>query len=81
LHRGKQLTNEPIDLDDYLASRSFDVPKEKLNTYEAILAAVLRKYVPEGRKIEIDMVKVYKDTILDVTLDDNGKAKISWGEA
>lgn len=72
--------NEPINLDDYLASRFFDVQAEKLKAYEAILGAVLRKYVPKDKKIEIDLIKVYKETILDVTLDEEGKAKISWGD-
>jgi hypothetical protein len=74
------MSDEPLSLDDFLASRFFDVQAEKLKVYEAILSALLRKHIPEGKKIEIDLIKVYKDTILDVTLDENGKAKISWGE-
>lgn len=71
---------EPIDLDEYLSSRSFDVLTEKLNLYEAILGALLRKYVPAKKKIEVNLLKASNDTILDVTLDAQGIAKISWGE-
>lgn len=72
---------QPLDLDDYLASRSFDVQAEKLKIYEALLGSLLRKYVPANKKIELNLLRLYKDTILDVTLDANGQAKISWGEA
>jgi hypothetical protein len=71
---------EPIDLDEYLSSRSFDVLTEKLNLYEAILGALLRKYVPAKKKVEVNLLKASNDTILDVTLDAHGIAKISWGE-
>lgn len=71
---------EPIDLDEYLSSRSFDVLTEKLNLYEAILGALLRKYVPAKKKVEVNLLKASNDTILDVTLDAQGIAKISWGE-
>jgi hypothetical protein len=57
------------------------VSEEKLKLYEAVLAGVLRKYVPADRKIEINLVTAYTDTILDITLNDSGKAKISWGAA
>jgi hypothetical protein len=73
-------TEEPLNLDDYLASRFFDVQEQKLLIYEAILGLVLRKYVPKNNKIEINLLKAYRDTILDVTLDDKGNAKISWRE-
>jgi hypothetical protein len=69
-----------IDLDDFLSSRSFDVPSEKLKIYEAILANILRKYVPANRKIEINLFRAYTDTVLDITMNTDGKAKISWGE-
>lgn len=75
-----QNNNEPINLDDFLASRFFDVEKQKLNTYEAILAALLRKYVPKGKKIELNLLHSSNDTLLDVTLNDQGIAKISWGD-
>jgi septum formation topological specificity factor MinE len=78
---GEVMDNEPLDLDDFLASRFFDVQAKKLETYEAILAAVLRKYIPVGRKIEVNLLKASNETILDVTLDDNGVAKIKWEEA
>lgn len=74
------MENDPIDLDEYLMSRSFDVQGEKLKIYEAILGAILRKYVPSNKKIEINLLKVYTDTIMDITLNDAGVAKISWGE-
>lgn len=75
------MSNEdPIDLDEYLTSGSFDVLEEKLKLYEAILGALLRKYVPVKRKVEVNLIKASNDTILDVTLDANGMAKISWGE-
>jgi hypothetical protein len=69
-----------IDLDEFLASRFFDVQKEKLSIYEAVLAAVLRKYVPHNRKIEINLMHAYTDTILDISLREDGTAKVSWGE-
>lgn len=69
-----------IDLDDFLASRSFDVCAEKLKIYEAVLAGVLRKYVPNNRKIEINLFKAYTDTVLDMTLNEHGTVKISWGD-
>lgn len=72
--------NDPISLDEYLTSRFFDVQAEKLKIYEAVLGAVLRKYVPSNKKIEINLIKAYTDTIMDMTIDENGIAKISWGE-
>lgn len=74
------MQQEPISLDEFLSSRLFDVPSEKLKIYEAILAQLLRKYVPHNRKIEINLMKAYTDTVLDITLDKDGIAKISWGE-
>ena len=74
------MNNEPLDLDEYLASRFSDVQTEKLRLYEAVLAAVLRKYVPINKKVEVNLIRASKDTYLDVTLDDNGTAKISWGD-
>lgn len=69
-----------IDLDDFLSSRSFDVQAEKLKVYEAILGAVLKKYVPSNKKIEINLMKAYTDIVMDITLNEAGIAKISWGE-
>ena len=74
------MQNEPIDLDDFLASRFFDVQGEKLKLYEAILGSLLRKYVPANKKIEINLLKAYTDTILDMSINDEGLVKISWGE-
>ena len=74
------MSNEPINLDDFLASRFFDVQGEKLKVYEAVLGALLRKYVPAKKKIQLNLVKASSDTLLDVTLDANGNAKISWEE-
>ncbi len=74
------MQQEPLSLDEFLSSRLFDVQAEKLKIYEAILAQMLRKYVPSNRKIEINLMKAYTDTTLDITLDENGIAKISWGE-
>jgi hypothetical protein len=68
-----------IDLDDFLASRSIDV-YGKLQIYEAVLANILRKYIPSNKKIEINLFRAYTDTVLDITLNADGKAKISWGE-
>ena len=73
--------SNPENLDEYLASRFSDVQAEKLKIYEAVLAGVLRKYVPKNRKIEINLIKAPNDTFLDVTLDENGVAKITWEEA
>ncbi len=74
------MQQEPLSLDEFLSSRLFDVQGEKLKIYEALLAQMLRKYVPSNRKIEINLMKAYTDTTLDITLDENGIAKISWGE-
>jgi len=74
------MSNEFIDLDEYLASRSFDVLEEKVRIYEAVAAALLRKYVPLGKKIEIDLVKVYNNTILDLAFHESGKVKLEWRE-
>lgn len=74
------MQNEPLSLDEFLSSRLFDVQVEKLKIYEALLSQLLRKYVPNNRKIEINLMKAYTDTILDITLDEDGIAKISWGE-
>lgn len=71
---------EPIDLDDYLASRSFDVQTEKLKIYEAILGAVLRKYLVKDKKLSLNLLRAYSDTILDVTISEDGLAKVSWRE-
>lgn len=73
-------SEEPLDLDDFLASRFFNVQEKKLEIYEAILGCVLRKYVPKDKKIQLNLLKAYSDTILDVTLDDDGITKISWRE-
>ena len=74
------MSNDPINLDDFLASRFLDSQTEKIKVLEAVLGAVLRKYVPANKKVEVNLIKASNDTILDVTLDDNGTAKISWGE-
>jgi hypothetical protein len=74
------MQDEPISLDDYLSSRFFDVPSEKLRLYEALLGALLKKYAPANKKIEINLLKAYTDIILDITVDDSGMAKLSWGE-
>lgn len=78
--RKDNMKEDLIDLDEFLASRSFDVQADKLKIYEALLAQLLRKYVPHKRKIEINLMKAYTDTILDITLAEDGNAKISWGE-
>jgi hypothetical protein len=72
------INNEPLSLDDFLASRFFNVKDEKLKIYEAILGLLLRKYVPEGKKIELNLLKASVDTILDVRIDEQGNAKIRW---
>lgn len=74
------MINEPLSLDEFLSSRLFDVQAEKLKIYEALIAQLLRKYVPGNRKIEINLLKAYTDTMLDITLNEDGIAKISWGE-
>ena len=68
-----------IDLDDFLSSRSIDV-RGKLQIYEAVLASILRKYVPVNKKVEINLFRAYTNTVLDITLNADGQAKISWGE-
>lgn len=74
------INEEPLSLDDFLASRFSHVQEEKLKIYEAILGAVLRKYVPKNKKIALNLLKASTDTFLDVTLDANGNVKISWEE-
>ena len=69
-----------IDLDDFLTSRSIDVSEEKLKIYEAMLALILRKYVPAGNKIEINLFKAYTDTAIDIRLNSDGQTRISWKE-
>ncbi len=78
--RKENMKEDLIDLDEFLSSRSFDVPAEKLKVYEAILALVLRKYVPSNRKIEINLFRAYTDTVIDISLRTDGTAKISWGD-
>lgn len=74
-------SDEPLNLDEYLASRFSSVQDKKLEIYEALLGAILRLYVPSNKKVRINLLKASTDTILDITLDDNGTAKISWEEA
>jgi hypothetical protein len=54
--------------------------EDKIRFYEAILAGLLRKYLAEGNKIEINLNHIYKDTDLNVMLIDQSIAKVSWRE-
>lgn len=74
-----------VDLDDYLETRggnSFDKLESKIDFYEAILAGLLRKFVGPGNKIELNLNHVYKDTYLDVTINDEvpSQVKVTWKE-
>ena len=75
---------EDVDLDDYLevvgGSQTF--AEKKLRYYEAILAAFMRRFVSEGNKVEINLNHIYKDTYLDVTINDKdpAKVKVTWRE-
>jgi hypothetical protein len=76
---------DDIDLDDYLSVRgnnSFDRLEAKIDYYEAIIAALVRKSVAEGNKIELNLNHVYKDTYLDVTInsEDSSIVKVTWRE-
>jgi hypothetical protein len=73
---------DDVDLDTYLETISGSLTEKKFNYYEAILASLLRKYVAEGNKIELNLNHVYKDTYLDVTInhEDPSKVKVTWRE-
>lgn len=73
---------EDVDLDDYLSLFSGSLEENKFRYYEAILAALLRKYTSEGNKIELNLNHVYKDTYLDVTIndEDSSRVKVTWRE-
>ncbi len=73
---------EDVDLDEYLELFSGTLEEKKFKYYEAILASLLRKYVPEGNKIELNLNHVYKDTYLDVTINDEypSQVKVTWRE-
>lgn len=76
---------DDVDLDDYLevkGGNSFDKLEAKLDFYEAILASLIRKFVNEGNKLELNLNHVYKDTYLDVTINDEdpSKVKVTWRE-
>ena len=73
------MSDDLIDLDQYL--EKYENPdKVKLQMYEAILALLVRKYVPSNKKIELNLNHSYRDTFLDVTINSQGIAKLSWGE-
>lgn len=79
------MSDKPLDLDTYLESqggKSFDVLEQKLDIYEAILAGLLRKFVVQGNKIELNLNHVYYDTYLDVTINDEDPSvvKVTWKE-
>lgn len=71
-----------VDLDDYLQLFSGSRAEKILSYYEAILAALLRKFISEGNKVELNLHHVYKDTYLDVTINDEdpSKVKVTWKE-
>lgn len=73
---------DDVELDDYLELFSGTREEKILPYYEAILAALLRKFVPEGNKIQLNLNHVYKDTYLDVTIndEDSSKVKVTWKE-
>lgn len=73
---------DDVDLDDYMELFSGSRSDKILPYYEAILAALLRKYVKEGEKIKLNLNHVYKDTYLDVTINDEdvSKVKVTWKE-
>jgi hypothetical protein len=71
-----------LDLDEYLELTSGARADKIVPFYEAILASLLRKFLDEGRKIELNLNHVYKDTFLDVTINDEdpSKVKVTWRE-
>jgi hypothetical protein len=76
---GDTMKDDTIDLEQYL--QSFENPDQvKLHIYEALLALLVRKYIPGNKKIELNLNHSYRDTLLDVTINSDGIAKISWGE-
>lgn len=73
------MSDDLIDLDQYL--ENYENPQQvKLQIYEAVLALLIRKYVPRNKKIELNLNHSYRDTFLDVTINSQGIAKLSWGE-
>lgn len=79
------MNDEFVDLDDYLSVRgnnSYDRLEAKLDFYESIIASMLRKHTKEGNKIELNLNHLYKDTYLDVTINDEdpSKIKVTWRE-
>jgi hypothetical protein len=73
------LQKDLVYLDEFLSEYPNPVD-QKLRVYEAIIAGLLRKYIPIGNKVELNLYHSYKDTYLDVKLNDDGITKISWGE-
>jgi hypothetical protein len=53
---------------------------EDTELLQAVLGAILRKYVPNNKKIELDLMRSYKDIDLDITVNDFGIAKIKWSD-
>jgi hypothetical protein len=63
--------------DSGLVPESVSISPDLLQT---ILAAVLKKYVPRNKKIELDLLKVHKDVYLDIYETSPGKIKIGWSD-
>jgi len=61
-------------------SRSFDV-YEELHLLHSVLGAILRKYVPNNKKVELDLMRSSREVDLDIFVDENGSAKVSWKDA
>lgn len=71
-----------IDLDSYLELYSGARDELIVSYYESIIEGLLRKFVAEGNKVELNLQHHYKDIYLDATINDQdpSKVKVTWRE-
>jgi len=67
-------TNDGLDSEE---SGPFDV-YEELHLLQSVLGAILRKYVPNNKKVELNLMRASREIDLDIVVDKNGIAKVSW---
>jgi hypothetical protein len=78
-----KMSDDLLYLDEYLELHNSEyLLADKIKFYEAIIASLLRKYIAEGNKTEINLDHVYKDTYFDVMLKEENPSivKVSWRE-